>query len=130
MALFYYSYPSGMPYSPDHVRPYALDEWFTSWAYGGFCEANNTVGELYFVDKLYGEEASDAYLPGWLARRQDNPGGDVKPVYAFQWPIKRLPATQCTDGRSNKNTGGMPTMCGDDFAAWLKIILPPPPGTP
>lgn len=118
---------SFLHYNPN--RPYAKDEWFTSNAVIQVCPWPwGADSDFYWTDGGYYE--NDAFMPGWLAYRQDHPNGPSGPAYAFLWPIKRLASTQCTDNRSNTNKGGMPTMCGDDFTAWLINILTPPPPPP
>lgn len=118
-------------YNPD--LPYARDKWFKSYAVMQACMCQSPHFPFYTMCYTFwwtdgGYTENDAFMPGWLAYRQDNPEGPSGPAYAFLWPIKRLLPLQCTDGRSGRNSVGVLSMCGDDFTAWLTIILPKPPG--
>jgi len=55
--------------------------------------------------------------PGWLA---SNSGSQ------YRWPISSVSGYTCTESRSNKNAGGVWTMCGDDFTAWFDFYVPRP----
>jgi len=125
--IYTYAWVKNSSYGYNDNLPYARDEWFTGYATGSSCDPDEPMGYFFYWTEEYGSTDNNA-MPGWVAERQKNPGGAIKPAYAFLWPIKRLPSTLCTDSRSSTNKGGMPTMCGDDFTAWLNNILPPPPG--
>jgi len=125
--MYNYTYPWGAFADDPNDNWYAEQYWFWAYAYGGACQYH---GSNYSFDWQYqpGHTYDYDWAPGWLKSRHDAIPSSVRPIWAFLWPIKRLPSTLCTDSRSSTNKGGMPTMCGDDFTAWLNIVLPPPPG--
>ncbi len=59
-------------------------------------------------------------FPGWYT------GNKTSSAVQYQWPVLPLSQLSCTDGRSNLNTAGVWTKCGDDFTAWLEYNVPRP----
>jgi hypothetical protein len=61
--------------------------------------------------------------PGWLASNRTDRAKQ------FRWPVgtTALFTDYCKHNRSSKNAGGVWTMCGNDFTAWLEYIVPRPP---
>ncbi len=79
-------------------------------------------GKSYWTDE-YGTPALCEFLswstiPGWLASNTA--------TKQYRWPISPVADYTCTDNRSTKNTGGVWTMCGDDFTAWFNFYVPRP----
>jgi len=101
---YYYNYSegSGLPSSRNNFYNLKAVSWWTD---------------------VYGTAEHCRYLswstePGWLASNSA--------TKQYRWPIGSLKNFTCTESRSNKNAGGVWTMCGDDFTAWFDFYVPRP----
>ncbi|MCP4088512.1 MAG: hypothetical protein GY746_01795 [Gammaproteobacteria bacterium] len=61
--------------------------------------------------------------PGWLA---NNTGNSAIGYHFVRASLTDNASFECTEGRSQKNTGGVWTKCGDDFTAFLEANIPRP----
>jgi hypothetical protein len=106
---------------PDNVggNNYVQRSWFENYADGSLC--TNGDAKFYWWTGPPEYQASNDFRPGWTEASNNNG------TEGYMWPIKRLKDIQCIEGRTGINTAGALSMCGDDFTAWLKIVLPPPP---
>ena len=58
--------------------------------------------------------------PAWIASSSGSNS------IQFRWPLTQVKNLKCTLNRSQKNTGGAWTTCGDDFTNWFNEIVPRP----
>ena len=76
----------------------------------------------YYID--FGDVVCNPFRfytePGWYA---GNKGSSAK---QFRMPVLLAGNLACTENRSNKNTAGVYTMCGDDFTAFIEYNVPRP----
>lgn len=85
----------------------------------------NAYGHARHCGSKYVTSFSFSTMPGWLAR-QDNKDNREDAARQYRWPILNTDKFTCTDNRSKRNAGGISTMCGDDFTAWLNYYVPRP----
>jgi hypothetical protein len=69
-------------------------------------------------------EWTSADPPGWSR----DPGGATNHPQ-FRLPVVPMSSLTCNAGLSSTNPAGAPSMCGDDFEAWLDQQVPPAPAT-
>ena len=85
----------------------------------------NAVGHARHCGSKYTTPFSFSVIPGWLAK-QDNKTNHEPAAIQYRWPILSIDKLTCTQGRSGKNIGGMPSMCGDDLTAFIEYFVPRP----
>ena len=62
-------------------------------------------------------------VPGFVVEGQRNQSVEKR----YLWPVVHAKTTKCTNGRSQVNAGGMPTMCANNFTSFLNTNIPRPP---
>ncbi len=85
----------------------------------------DAVGHARHCGSNYTTPFSFSVIPGWLAK-QDNKANHEPAAIQYHWPILSVDKLTCTQGRSHKNAGGIPTMCGDDLTAFIEYYVPRP----
>jgi hypothetical protein len=113
--LVYYYYT--ISYSMNSKVPANRNNFYNAHASGTYCQP--------LSDGDWTTWFSFSTKPGYLAQQDgvDNTNTSAK---QFRWPVLSVSKVTCTENRSNKNPGGMWTMCGDNFTAWFDYYVPRP----
>ena len=83
-------------------------------------------GELHYC--TYGsvtQQFSWSVLPGYLAKNNGKTNHEAS-ARQYRWPVLEVKNLDSTENRTCRNTGGVWTMCGDDFTAYLDYNVPRP----
>ena len=88
---------------------------YNAYSHARYCETNG----------IYYTTFSFSTWPGFLAE-QNGTQNKNKNAVQFRMPVASLTGFTCTENRLNKNIGGVWTMCGDDFTAYLDFNVPRP----
>ena len=105
----------------EYTGNYAQCVWFNAFGKVSLMGAGYTEKAFHWTDENYATNNNN--LPGWLKWKQKN-----QYMEALLWPVNFITNPTCGGrlGYGKTNNGGMVTMCGDDFTAWLNIVLPKP----
>ena len=66
------------------------------------------------------------YQVEWINDSWTNVPNHETSARQYLWPVRTVSDLTCTDNRSIRNAGGIWTMCGNDFTAWLEYNVPRP----
>ena len=94
------------------------------YAQSQYCNGDFT--NFYFTESNYTTKSASGQ-PGWVAATQNtNKGQNVGQL--FLWPVVNTADVTCTTSNSwhSTNAGGFPTICGDDFKAFINTNIPIP----
>lgn len=98
----------------------AKENWLVTYAKTRVCEDNSIVSSFEYTDHNY--NGSTCCLPGYLTSQQRKKASEKR----YLFPVFSPQSALCTNNRSQNNSGSVPSMCGDDFTAYLNINIPRP----
>ena len=101
-------------YDPASGLPSNRDKFYDISAYARRCGSNYTTAFNYLE------------YPGWAALLNNGNNNNIISLRQFRWPMLPVSNISCTKNRSNKNAGGVWTICGNDFTDWFNEIVPRP----
>lgn len=110
---YYYS----IDYNTKPGMPANRNNFYNAKAHGRYCQPLSDDDWTTFF--------SFSIQPGYLAQ-QDNVNNINATAKQYRWPVLSISKITCTENRSNRNPGGMWTMCGDNFTAWFDYNVPRP----